>query len=499
VHERKNSLQSSPQQQFETFKLLLRDKRGLDVKSRIFGAVVTWLKMPLEMPAEYREEIKTLVCIAFNINEDELRQAILTAADPIPIEAPIGEVARIVERLITPSLDLTAIARRQEEELWKLIPREGFLHDYANYTRNSEAPLAYHVFCAIAGIAATVNRRVFFDMGNFRLFLPFGILILGPSGIKKTSAADIIIGIINEMQLTPVYAEKLTPEALIDAMKGGNATGLVYAPEMTVLISRQRYMESIIPLLTRFMDSPDLWKSGTIMRGKAVLTDVAITCIMCSTMDWFVKNTPESIFGGGFIARNVMILQEASARMKALPEPSDGRLREKLKIELACMHENQGEMILSDATRTTHIDWYEEDKKTRLVEHEILETYYQRKPQHLLRIAMCLHLSSCKDMIVCLACWERALKLLTWTEKFLPALAGKMFKTAWGEDQEIIIRKIRGAGGKIDHSDLIRKMQYKMAAAGTRNILSSLKEAGVIRETRSAIEHSYTLAEGYND
>lgn len=493
-------MQSSPQQQFETFKLLLRDKRGLDIKSRIFGAVVTWLKMPLEMPTEFREEIKSLVCISFGINEDELKTAILTAADPFPTEeASTPEIARIVERINAPVIDLTAIARRQEEELWRLIPNQGFIYDYAEYTKNSEAPLAYHVFCAIAGIAATVNRRVFFNMGNFRLFLPFGILILGPSGIKKTSAADIIIGIINEMQLTPVYAEKLTPEALIDAMKGGNATGLVYAPEMTVLISRQRYMESIIPLLTRFMDSPDIWKSGTIMRGKASLTDVAITCVMCSTLDWFIKNTPESIFGGGFIARNVMVLQEASARMIALPQPSDQRLRERLIIQLATMHESLGEMTLSDATYATHQEWYDNDKKTRLVEHEILETYYQRKPQHLLRIAMCLHLSTCKDMIVCLSCWERALKLLTWTERFLPSLAGKMFKTAWGEDQEVIVRKIRGVGGTIGHSDLVRKMQYKMAAAGTRNIISSLKESGIIKETRNAIEHTYTLAEGYDD
>jgi hypothetical protein len=493
-------LQSSPQQQFETFKLLLRDKRGLDVKSRIFGAVVTWLKMPLEMPAEYREEIKALVCLSFNITEDELRAAILVAADPLPEEiAPSPEVARIVERINAPYIDLTEVARRQEAELWKILPRWGFLYDYAEYTKNSEAPLAYHVFCAIAGIAATVNRRVFFDMGNFKLFLPFGILILGPSGIKKTTAADIIISIINEMQLTPVYAEKLTPEALIDAMKGGNATGLVYAPEMTVLISRQRYMESIIPLLTRFMDSPDIWKSGTIMRGKASLTDVAITCIMCSTMDWFVKNTPESIFGGGFIARNVMVLQENSSRMIALPKPSNPKIREKLIIQLATMHESQGEMTLSGATYTTHEEWYDNDKRTRTVEHELLETYYQRKPQHLLRIAMCLHLSTCKDMIVCLECWERALALLTWTEKFLPALAGKMFKTAWGEDQEAIIRKIRGTGGTIHHSDLVRKMQYKMPAASTRNIISSLKEAGIVKETRNSIEHTYTIAEGYND
>jgi len=487
-------LPSSPQQQFEIFKLLLRNKRGLSTEAPSFRAVITWLKLPLEMSVEQVGEIRALVCLAFDINEDELRAYILAARPNPEAEAPQYTVtAKQASRL--EKVDLTYQARRDEQELEAIIPRSGFIRDYVEYTRNSEAPMAYHVFCAIGGLAATVNRRVYFDMGNFKLYLPFGVLILGPSGIKKTSAADIIIGILNEMQLTPVYAEKLTPEALIDAMKGGNATGLVYAPEMTVLISRQRYMESIIPLLTRFMDSPDIWKSGTIMRGKSTLTDVAITCIMCSTLDWFIKNTPENIFGGGFIARNIMVLQEASARVIALPQPSNVKMRELLIRQLATIHEFQGQITLSKATDKLHREWYEEDKRTRLVEHELLETYYQRKPQHLLRIAIALHLTEHGTMTICPACWERASTLLEWTEKFLPMLATKMFKSVWGEDQDLVLTKIRGNGGTISHSDLIRKMQYKMPARATRAILDSLREAGAVKEIRTMIEHTYYLAE----
>lgn len=494
------------------FKMLLRGRTGLKTDSPAFSTVVTWLKLPLEMPYEFIAEIKSLTQVAFGISEEQLREAVLRAADLSPNQnippqvstnghvAPSPAVLEFVQtRFTSKKVDLTLQAKKDEDILQALLPKEGFIHDYCEYTRNSEAPLAYHVFCAIAGIAATVNRRVFFDMGNFKLFLPFGILILGPSGIKKTSAADIIIGILNEMQLTPVYAEKLTPEALIDAMKGGNATGLVYAPEMTVLISRQRYMESIIPLLTRFMDSPDIWKSGTIMRGKSQLTDVAITCVMCSTLDWFIKNTPESIFGGGFIARNIMVLQEASARIIALPVPSDKGIRERLIIQLANMHAMQGQMSLSEDANRRHIDWYESDKRGRVIEHELLETYYQRKPQHLLRVAMCLHLSEHQDFVVCETCWQRAQALLTWTEKFLPALASKMFKSAWGEEQDLVLSKIRSNGGQLSHSVLVRRMQYRMGAAQTRSIINSLKEAGVVKEIRSTIEHTYILTESEND
>lgn len=476
---------STPQQQYEVFKSLLHGKQGLSRQGELFKAVVDWLKLPIDLPEHAKLDVKRLVSHAFSIDESELRHAVTTA-----ITTNNGHKTTSYTKI-----DFTAAAHKAEKDLDLLLPRRGYFRDYCDYTKNSEAPLAYHVYCALAGMVATINRRVYFDMGTIRVYPPLGILILGPSGIKKTSAADIIVGILNEMQLTPVYAEKLTPEAMIDAMKGGNATGLVYSPEMTVLLSKQRYMESIIPLLTRFMDSPDLWRSDTIMRGKGTLTNVAITCLMCSTLDWFIKNTPESIFGGGFIARNIMVLQESSARIIALPEASNQRLRQKIITGLAEMHEFQGQITLTPETWKTHTEWYENDKRTRTVEHDILETYYQRKPSHLLRFAMCLHLAHCRTLVVCEECWHTARRILDWTERFLPSLASRMFKSSWGEEQDLVLRKIRAAGGAIEHSDLIRKMQYRMSAQQTRGILASLKDAGTIKEIRSAIEHTYIITE----
>lgn len=472
---------------------MLESHDGLTTAEPVFNAITDWLKLPIDIPPSKRADLCALVCDKFQITQGELRNELLKAS---PQMAAIEDVKREAASNV---IDQIALAEREECELRRLLPDTGYFADYTLYTDNSEAPLAYHVFCALAGLAATVNRRIFFDMGTFRVYPPLGVLILGPSGIKKTSAADITVSLVSEMALTNVYAEKLTPEALIEAMKGGNATGLVYSPEMTVLISRQRYMESIIPLLTRFMDSPNVWKSGTIMRGKTELTNVAITCLMCSTLDWFVKNTPETIFGGGFIARNIMILQEASSRIRALPKPSDERLRQKIVVDLAEMHMLQGEMHLTKGAHHAHIEWYEDDKRHRQVEHELLETYYQRKPVHLLRFAMCLHLATHRDMQICVECWERALSILDWTERYLPGLVGKMFKSPWGEDQDNVMRKIRSAGGYITHSDLVRRMQYRMSASQLRNVLSSLKEAMVIREVRNAIEHAYALTETVNE
>lgn len=491
---------SSPQQQFDTFTELLRGKTGLDKSKPLFKAVVDWLKLPLSLADEQREVLKNLVCEAFGISPLELRQELLQAAGvvstppPTTVVSSSGTAAR--RAVDTYGIDREEFeeAKREEEELRSLLPSKGFFHDYCAFTENSEAPLIMHLFCGLAGFIATINRRVYFGLGTKKVYPPFGILILGPSGIKKTSAADIMVDILQEMQLTPIYAEKLTPEALVSAMKGGNATGLVYAPEMTVLVSKQKYMESLIPLLTRFMDSPDVWRSETVMRAKEEIHDVAITCLMCSTLDWFIQNTPQSVFGGGFIARNLMVLQEKRTRLRALPEPSHEGLKKKVVMDLLEAHELQGEVTFTPEAREHYIRWYEAEAFSRRPsEYEILETYYQRKPSHLIRFAMCLHLATHKDMCVCLECVNRALKILTYVERTLPSLGTKMFKTPYGEDQDTIIKKIQGQGGSITHSVLIRKMQNRMGSQQVRNIINNLKDAGMLTETHNAVEHLYTL------
>lgn len=479
-------------QQGDVFLRILKGRKGpITVKSEVFGAILEWLGLPMALKPEQRQAIIEEMQLATDLTLDQLLTEIQARKLQRLEEEPVQVApARASESSVATKM---AQARRREDELTEILPAEGYFGHYVKYTQESEAPLSYHVFCALAGLAATVNRRVFLDMGNHKLFPPFGIFILGNSGIKKTSAADIIVSLLRESALTPIYAEKLTPEALIDGMRGGNATGLVYAPEMTVLISKQKYMESIIPLITRFMDSPDIWNSGTIMRGKAELRDVAITCIMCSTIDWFVKNTPEALFGGGFIARNIMVMEEVSCRINALPSTEDKQLRSRLLIDLAQLWDLQGELKLHPETRRKHTAWYTQNKLEHIATSELFETYFARKPSHLLRIACCLHLGTHWTLEVCPECWQRAFRLLQWVEGQFDLLSGKMFRSNYGEDQDLVLRVIERAGGEIKWSDLLRRMSYKLSGAALRQITYGLKDQEVIDENHTALGHVIKL------
>jgi Protein of unknown function (DUF3987) len=467
--------------QLEIFKELLRGKR-LSRQHSGFGAVLDWLRnFPRSLKMSDKELIRGMVCESFGLTQEQL-------------DAEITQTK--VHNNVNGEADEVKQAQALEQELLNILPTSGMVRDYVDYTNRSEAPLAYHVFSALCAMGAVLNRRVWFNMEYYRVFPTLGIIILGPSGIKKTSAANIAVSILQELGFVKVYSEKLTPEAMIEAMKGDNAVGLVYAPEMSVFLSKAQYNEGLVQLITRFMDCPDVWSSETISRKTSVIHNIAISSLMCSTLDWFVGATPADSFGGGFIARNLLVVQTASARCEPIPHIGDSRVRQRIGEHLAALHALEGEVTFSPEGYDAYIEWYHTEHQTAIKnpDHELLATYYNRKPDHLKRIAIILHMTQHCNFELCDVCFNTAVKLLKWTEQFLPAMLQKMFRSQTGESTDQVLRIIHN-DQPIPHSQLVRKMAYKMNAAELKTVLQSLKEARLIIEHVDNVKHYYTLME----
>src|SRR5258707_966526 len=307
----------STSEQLATFKEFLKG-RLINREHPLFSYAINWVRSyPGGLTERDKTELRGIICATFGLSVEEWLTAVASNGNVVEIDKG----------------DTNYDARKVEKSLRRLVPPGGFYDRYCTFTERSEAPLAYHLFCALVAIGATMGRRVWFDMGIYQLFPNLSVIVLGPSGIKKTSAANISLGILQFIDQVKVYSEKLTPEQLVESMKE-TAQGLVYAPEMAVFLGRQRYMEGIIPLLTRLMDCPTVWSSETIGRGKSTLHDVAISSLMCSTPDWFISNMPEDIFGGGFIARNIMVVQWDSPRDEDIPRAEDPNERNALTYEI---------------------------------------------------------------------------------------------------------------------------------------------------------------------
>lgn len=423
-------------------------------------------------------ELRTLLKQAYEIDETEL-QRLLAGPTRISIEPITSLDAKLLER-----------------ELWSLIPEHGLLYRYCLYTSRHEAPLAYHLFSILVAIGAILANRVWLPFGDKKLYPNLAVILLGPSGLKKSSAADVAMEMLQELELTKVYSEQITPQALVEAM-ASMPQGVIYAPEMSVFLGKQKYMEGIVPLITRLLDCPSRWSSERVTRTTIVLRDVAPSALWCTNAKWFIENTPEDTFSGGFIPRHILVIQEDTARLEAFPGNDNPQERANLMGEMAALHRHEGQVSMTKIGREAYVSWYREHKsKEKASGHELIATSLRRKPTTLLRLWMCLHIAEHHTLVLCEQCLFTAVRLLDWVERFVPGLIEQMFRSEAGADQEFILKLIYQAGGMIDHTVLVRRAQYRMNALQVRSVINSLKDAKQVRELHDNIQHTYIAIGG---
>jgi predicted transcriptional regulator len=389
-----------------------------------------------------------------------------------------------VEQIVTPS------GRSEKNSFEHLVPQGGWLARYIEYTRNTEPPTAFHFFAGAVAVGASLGRNVRFVKGSYSVFPNLSVIIVAPSGkCRKTSACNVGIGFYKKMGGL-ILADKTTPEALVEAFKDrAKAVGLIYAPELAVFLGKQKYNEGMIPMLTALFDCPDEWASATIMRGEAKLSEVALSFLGASTIDWIQTAIPKDAFGGGFMSRLLFVVQESTPRSFPIPPPLDERMKKDLLSELVFISKMRGDYVLTTEGR----EWYENWYRTRNVgagASRQYAGYFERKPDHILRLSMILAAARLEeDLMITKADLSRSNKILTWLEAWLPSTFDE-FATSDQDDQaRRIVRLLKNSGGQMKHSDLLRKS--RLSSWHFKNAVKTLREGNQIMWNGQT--HTYVL------
>lgn len=378
-----------------------------------------------------------------------------------------------------------------------LVPPSGWLRDYHTYTLQTEPPTVFHFFAGATAIGAALGRRTFFDMGAYKIYPNLCTVIVAPSGrCRKTSACNLGISLVRRVEAAHILADKLTPEALITSFEGKeSAVGLIYAPELAVFLGKQKYQEGMVPLLTALFDCPDSWSSETIMRGQAKLENVAISFLACTTMDWLQTAIPKDAFGGGFMSRLLFVVQESTPRCFPRPPAPPPELRKTLCEALIKIQHLDGPWTMSEAAGNWFDSWYINlsDKK---LDDKQFAGYMERKPSHMIRLAMILGAAEDTFPTLHTSHLERAEKILNWLELYLPSAFGQLQQSQTGEDQERLLSQLSKAGGTMSHSNLLRRNSYKMDSRAFKGVVDTLVEQGLVKKDGATGDY-YLTSDGW--
>lgn len=312
-----------------------------------------------------------------------------------------------------------------------------WISGYLEFADNTEPPRSYHLWTAIAIIASTLQRKVYFPWGYDKIYPNQYIVLVGPSGTaRKGAAMGIGKPFLDHIQAT-VAPPKITREALIRLMSDSqksfiNATKdfvfqcpvTVFSKELAVFLGQKN--TGLLADLTDIYDSDDAWsyltKNGE--RTKDPIAGPCLTILGGTAPDWIPTMLPAEAVGGGWTSRVIFVVETGKGKVVTNPNkfPINTALREKLKKDLEKINLLIGTYSFSKEALTAYEDWYQdqEDKLkagTFHIQDPRFGGYVARRATHIKKIGMALSASRSSSLVVDLDDFNRAKRLLEDTEE----------------------------------------------------------------------------------
>lgn len=377
------------------------------------------------------------------------------------------------------------------------VEMKGWLRDYVEHTRNMEAPTAYHFASALTVLGAALHRQVHVDQGYYQVWPAVQTLLIGPSGkTKKSTSAGYAVRLGEESKRVHRLLDEGSQEALKTELyqrskRTGSATGLLYASELGTFLGKQDYNQGLVQALTDLFDSRTGTRRRTQARGNEAIENIAVSFLGCSNEDWLADSIPPSAFGGGFMGRILTFYQSGTDRVFPRPRVLDEAEREGLLEGLLRTQYIEKETVA--VTTPTADKWYDERYhalKREWPDDERLIPFWERIPDHLLRVGMLMSVSEDLGQRDRVTIEERHLlqadALLRWVVRYLPRVYSFLGGTQFGTDQQRIISIIRRKGGTISEAELGRKMSSRLSRKQLEEHIGTMIHNKVLDRVRTS-------------
>lgn len=351
-----------------------------------------------------------------------------------------------------------------------------YLSDYRLYSSGNEAHPTYHIFSSLVGLASVVSRRVWLDLGYFRVYPNLYVILVGPPGTKKTTAMVVTRKLVQSIDDVPFAPEALTKEALqlelatqqrsINDLPEEFADMRNYAP-LTIIVTELsnflgRDSMNMIDFLTTIYDYDGIFQSKTKNKGNVSIENPCLSLLACTTPDWITFYLKGDIISGGFSRRCIFVYETEEGPPVPIPEVTAAQ---RLAFDAAV---NYGRSLKSvsgpfrwdEDCKEFYKDWYVNMRSSSSIIDDTVVGYHRSKHIQALKVAMLLSLSESSRLVLELSHFKGALDLLELVE-------GNMVRVFEGIGRN----ELNAIGGKV--IDLIRRSaphRFKVRVSGSEEL-----------------------------
>jgi len=372
-----------------------------------------------------------------------------------------------------------------------------WLDSYMIYTNNSEPPKLYHTWTAISTVAAALQRKCVMNWGPIQFYPNMYVVLCGPAGrARKGTAMSYGKNFLSRLGIK-MAAESITREALVREIMNAQTTEIdtetgemtfhssltVYAPELVVFLGYNQ--QQLMMDLTDWFDcgsGPDgKWTYRTKHQGTDEIVGIWINLIGATTPDLLRSCLSMDAIGGGLTSRIIFVYEPD--KFQSCPAPflsqAEKDLSESLYYDLEQIHMMKGVFKPSKDFIDLWVDWYIKSDQQHPFDDPHLAPYCERRPVHVMKLALILSACHTDSMIVTADDLSRSIRTIEQTERNMPKTFSGIGKSPHAEVLSKVMNEI-GLAGEISMRELQQKFYHDADARVLELIVQTLSGMGFI-------------------
>jgi len=366
----------------------------------------------------------------------------------------------------------------------RLLPN--WLDGYMAYTAESEAPELFHVWTALTTVAGAMRRRSFFEMGYFRVYPNLYVVLVGPAGSKKSTAMNVGKKMLAQVAGVEQAVDSTTRERLIldlsTSYKDGHSSMTAFSSEFGSFVTNSA-MDMIL-FLTDIYESPIEWTHRTKSGGTNKIKAPCLNLEACTTPDWLARALPLDTVGIGLTSRILFIYQHEPRIRPAFPvlSPEQKELEQILVHDLNIISEISGQYTLTPDAKIFYEEWYVNRRSSHFsLGDSRLNGYFERKPMHLLKVAMILSAATKDETLITTADLDRAFYHIDHAEKHMKKAFTSVGKNPLAFDIEQVLAAIMLAESDgLAYGTLLDQFKHSVRKEELDEVLQTLMLIGLI-------------------
>ena len=295
---------------------------------------------------------------------------------------------------------------------------------YECVSPHTDTPDSYIVWSALSLIGAVLKNNVRFEIGTYVLYPNQFIVLVGPPGVGKGTAMNMISDIIKENKLNPLVntlSDRITAEKIIEQIATGWATApvfqnqqlvmgstdhncLIFSSEIRVLLGASEWM-------LEFLE--EAWSRTTFDYQTKTKGSVSIDSMCCSllaaSVPDFLRNVNKEarmVITGGFSSRCLFIYADAPSKDLPFPialkkSPISKALYDQLVIDLREIALMRGEFSIATDARILFENFLKQNRiASQKDDNEAIANFRARIKAHTLKLAMVLSASKSSSLVI---------------------------------------------------------------------------------------------------